>query len=108
MDEFANISLPEDFDKKLSTMRSRNVFVSIILQNIAQLKALFEKQWESILGNCDELLYLGGNEQGSHKYISDCSARPRLTRTPTEDRPGETAITAPIIRSPGVICHNSW
>ena len=71
MDEFANISLPEDFDKKLSTMRSRNVFVSIILQNIAQLKALFEKQWESILGNCDELLYLGGNEQGSHKYISE-------------------------------------
>ena len=66
-----NISLPEDFDKKLSTMRSRNVFVSIILQNIAQLKALFEKQWESILGNCDELLYLGGNEQGSHKYISE-------------------------------------
>ena len=71
MDEFANISLPEDFDKKLSTMRSRNVFVSIILQNIAQLKTLFEKQWESILGNCDELLYLGGNEQGSHKYISE-------------------------------------
>ena len=66
-----NISLPDDFDKKLSTMRSRNVFVSIILQNIAQLKALFEKQWESILGNCDELLYLGGNEQGSHKYISE-------------------------------------
>lgn len=71
MDEFANISLPEDFDKKLSTMRSRNVFVSIILQNITQLKALFEKQWESILGNCDELLYLGGNAQGSHKYISE-------------------------------------
>lgn len=71
MDEFANISLPNDFEIKLSTMRSRNVFVSIILQNIAQLKALFEKQWESILGNCDELLYLGGNEQGSHKYISE-------------------------------------
>ena len=71
MDEFANISLPNDFEIKLSTMRSRNVFVSIILQNIAQLKALFEKQWESVLGNCDELLYLGGNEQGSHKYISE-------------------------------------
>ncbi len=71
MDEFANISLPNDFEIKLSTMRSRNVFVFIILQNIAQLKALFEKQWESVLGNCDELLYLGGNEQGSHKYISE-------------------------------------
>ncbi len=71
MDEFANVSLPDDFDKILATMRSRNIFVSIILQNISQLKALFEKQWESILGNCDELLYLGGNEQSTHKYISE-------------------------------------
>ena len=71
MDEFANISLPDDFDKILSVMRSRGVSVSIILQNLAQLKALFEKQWESIVGNCDEFLYLGGNEQGSHKYVSE-------------------------------------
>lgn len=62
MDEFANVSLPDDFDKILSVMRSREVSVSIILQNLAQLKALFEKQWESIVGNCDEFLYLGGNE----------------------------------------------
>jgi len=52
MDEFANVSLPDDFDKILSVMRSRGVSVSIILQNMAQLKALFEKQWESIVGNC--------------------------------------------------------
>ena len=52
MDEFANVSLPDDFDKILSVMRSREVSVSIILQNLAQLKALFEKQWESIVGNC--------------------------------------------------------
>lgn len=71
MDEFANVSLPDDFDKILATMRSRGVFVSIILQNLAQLKALFEKQWESILGNCDEFLYLGGNEQSTHKYVSE-------------------------------------
>lgn len=71
MDEFANVSLPDDFDKILSVMRSREVSVSIILQNLAQLKALFEKQWESIVGNCDELLYLGGNEQSTHKYISE-------------------------------------
>ena len=71
MDEFANVSLPDDFDKLLATMRSRNISVSIILQNIAQLKALFEKQWESILGNCDELLYLGGNEASTHKLISE-------------------------------------
>ena len=71
MDEFANVSLPEDFDKILSVMRSRRVFVSIILQNLAQLKTLFEKQWESIVGNCDEFLYLGGNEQSTHKYVSE-------------------------------------
>lgn len=71
MDEFANVSLPDDFDKILSVMRSRGVFVSIILQNLAQLKALFEKQWESIVGNCDEFLYLGGNEQSTHKYVSE-------------------------------------
>jgi len=71
MDEFANVALPDDFDKILSVMRSRNVSVSIILQNLAQLKKLFEKEWESIVGNCDEFLYLGGNEQGSHKYISE-------------------------------------
>jgi type IV secretion system protein VirD4 len=71
MDEFANVSLPDDFDKLLATMRSRNISVSIILQNIAQLKALFEKQWESIIGNCDEMLYLGGNETGTHKLISE-------------------------------------
>lgn len=71
MDEFANVSLPEDFDKILSVMRSRGVSVSIILQNLAQLKALFEKQWESIVGNCDEFVYLGGNEQATHKYVSE-------------------------------------
>lgn len=71
MDEFANVSLPDDFDKILSVMRSRGVSVSIILQNMAQLKALFEKQWESITGNCDTFLYLGGNEQGTHKYVSE-------------------------------------
>ena len=71
MDEFANVSLPDDFDKILSVMRSRRVFVSIILQNLAQLKTLFEKQWESIVGNCDEFLYLGGNEQSTHKYVSE-------------------------------------
>jgi type IV secretion system protein VirD4 len=71
MDEFANVSLPDDFEKILSVMRSRNVSVSIILQNIAQLKALFEKQWESIMGNCDEFLYLGGNETSTHKLISE-------------------------------------
>ena len=70
MDEFANVALPDDFDKLLATMRSREISVSIILQNLAQLKALFDKQWESIVGNCDTFLYLGGNEQSTHEYVS--------------------------------------
>ena len=70
MDEFANVALPDEFDKLLSTMRSREISVSIIIQNMAQLKALFEKQWESIVGNCDEFLYLGGNELSTHEYVS--------------------------------------
>lgn len=71
MDEFANVALPDEFDKLLSTMRSREISVSIILQNLAQLKALFKDTWESIVGNCDEFMYLGGNEQSTHKYVSE-------------------------------------
>ena len=70
MDEFANVALPDEFDKLLATMRSREISVSIIVQNLAQLKKLFEKEWESIVGNCDEFLYLGGNEQSTHEYVS--------------------------------------
>ena len=71
MDEFANVALPDEFDKLLSTMRSRQIFVSIIIQNLAQIKALYKNAWESIIGNCDELYYLGGNEQSTHKFISE-------------------------------------
>ena len=71
MDEFANVALPDEFDKLLSTMRSRQIFVSIIIQNLAQIKALYKDAWESIVGNCDELYYLGGNEQSTHKFISE-------------------------------------
>ena len=70
MDEFSNVALPDEFDKLLATMRSREISVSIIIQNLAQLKALFEKQWESLVGNCDEFLYMGGNEQSTHEYVS--------------------------------------
>jgi len=71
MDEFANVALPDEFYKLLSTMRSREISVSIILQNLAQLKALYKDSWESIVGNCDVFLYLGGNEQSTHKYVSE-------------------------------------
>ena len=71
MDEFANVALPDDFEKIQSVIRSRGVSMSIILQNISQLKALFKDTWESIVGNCDEFLYLGGNEQSTHKFVSE-------------------------------------
>ncbi len=66
-----NVALPDEFDKLLSTVRSREISVSIILQNLAQLKALFKDSWESIVGNCDSFLYLGGNEQSTQKYVSE-------------------------------------
>ena len=73
MDEFPNIPVPggDDFERILATMRSREISASIIIQNMAQLKALFRDNWESIVGLCDSLLYLGGNEQSTHKYLSE-------------------------------------
>ena len=81
MDEFSNVSLPDDFEKILSVMRSREVSASIILQNLAQLKGLFEKQWESIVGNCDSFLYLGGNEKETHKYVSELLGKETISTT---------------------------
>ena len=71
MDEFCNVSLPDDFGKLQATMRSRNIMSTIVLQNISALKALFKDDWEGLMGNADTLIYLGGNEQSTHKYISE-------------------------------------
>ena len=71
LDEFANVALPDDFCSLLSTMRSREISSIIIIQNFAQLKALFKDTWETIPGNCDTFIYLGGNEQSTHKYVSE-------------------------------------
>ena len=78
MDERPNVALPDDFDKILATMRSRAISCSIIIQNMAQMKALFKDSWESLVGNCDELLYLGGNEKEGHKYISELLGKETL------------------------------
>ena len=71
MDEFPNVSLPNEFEKILATCRSRSIYCSTIIQNMSQLKALFKDSWESLVGNCDEFLYLGGNEKETHKYVSE-------------------------------------
>ena len=71
-DEFANIKMPENFEKILSTCRSRNIYIVIFLQSLAQLKTLYPNDaHEGILGNCDTFLYLGGNEKSSFKYLSE-------------------------------------
>ena len=71
MDEFANVSLPDDFDKILSVMRSREVSVSIILQNLAQLKALFEKQWKALWEMRMNSYIWAAMSRGTHKYVSE-------------------------------------
>lgn len=82
MDEFPNISLPKDsFQSALATMRSRGIFCSIIVQNIAQLKSMYKDSWESLVGLCDEFLYLGGNEQGTHKYVSELIGKETVETT---------------------------
>lgn len=81
MDEFANVALPDDFEKLLATMRSREISVSIIIQNMAQLKALFKDNWESLVGNCDSFLYLGGNEQSTHEYVSKLMGKGTIDTT---------------------------
>jgi len=90
MDEFANVALPDEFDKLLATMRSREISVSIIIQNIAQLKALYEKQWESIIGNCDEFLYLGGNEDSTHELISKKLGKETISTDAFTDSKGKS------------------
>ena len=83
MDEFANVALPEDFLAVLSTMRSRNMSASIIIQNMAQIKELFKEGWESLVGNCDTLLYLGGNEKSTHQYISETLGKETIDKKTT-------------------------
>ena len=94
MDEFANVALPDDFEKVLATCRSREISINIIIQNMAQLKALIKDSWENVTGNCDTFLYLGGNEQGTHKYISELMGKATIdtkTKGITKGRNGSSS-----------------
>ncbi|MEG2367538.1 MAG: type IV secretory system conjugative DNA transfer family protein [Oscillospiraceae bacterium] len=93
MDEFANVALPDDFERILSTCRSREISINIVVQNMAQLKALFKESWENVTGNCDALLYLGGNEASTHEYISKALGKETIdtrTRGITRGRSGSS------------------
>ena len=70
LDEFANIGKIPDFDKKISTSRSRKISFSVILQNVDQLEAVYEKSYETIMGNCDTHLFLGSNSYKTVEYFS--------------------------------------
>ena len=86
-DEFANVALPDGYARLQATMRSRNIMSTIILQNISQLKALFKDDWEGIIGNADSFVYLGGNEQSTHKYISELLGKETIdTRTSSQSK----------------------
>ena len=88
LDEFANVALPDDFCSLLSTMRSRKISAVIIIQNLAQIKALFKETWETITGNCDTLVYLGGNEKSTHEYISELLGKGTIDKRSTGETKG--------------------
>lgn len=97
MDEFANVATPENFVKILAVARSRNISCDIILQNISQIKSKYKDDWETIIGNCDSLVYLGGNDYSTFEYISKLlgkrpsAPRGRASARAATDRPA-TAI----------------
>lgn len=94
MDEFANVALPENFEKVLATCRGREISVNIIIQNMAQIKAMFRDSWENLTGNCDTYIYLGGNESTSHEYISKSLGKETVdvkTRGVTHGRNGSSS-----------------
>ena len=80
LDEFANIGRIPDFDKKISTSRSRKISFSVILQNLDQLEAVYEKSHETIIGNCDTHLFLGSNSQKTVEYFSKALGEKTIVR----------------------------
>ncbi len=89
-DEFANVALPDGYARLQATMRSRNIMATIILQNISQLKSLFKDDWEGIIGNADTLVYLGGNEQSTHEYISKLLGKETISTTSSSRSKGRS------------------
>mgnify|MGYP000376309599 FL=1 len=70
MDEFANVALPANFKNILAVCRSRNISCDIILQSKSQIQSLYKDDWEGMIGNCDSLIYLGGNEYATFEWLS--------------------------------------
>lgn len=90
LDEFANVALPENFLSLLSTMRSRNISSVIIIQNLAQIKKMYkDDEWESIPGNCDTVVYLGGNESSTHKWLAEMLGKETIDKRSSSETKGK-------------------
>jgi len=90
LDEFANIGQIPNFEIYIATMRSREISVNVILQNVAQLKNLYKNSWETITGNCDTLLFLGGKEQSTLEYISKLVGKTTIDLKTTNESKGQS------------------
>ena len=90
MDEFANIGKMPSFERKIAVMRSRGISTAIIIQNFAQGKALYRDDWETIVGNCDSLLFLGGNEKTTTEYVSKMLGQQTISATDTSESRGRS------------------
>lgn len=91
LDEFANIGQIPQFETYIATMRSREMSVNVILQNLSQLKNLYKDSWETITGNCDTLIFLGGKEQSTLDYISKMVGKTTIDLRTTNVSKGQTA-----------------
>lgn len=97
LDEFANIGQIPDFDKKISTSRSRKISFSVILQNLDQLEAIYDKAYETIMGNCDTHLFLGSNSTKTVEYFSKALGEKTISResiSKSKDKDGHKSGTS--------------
>lgn len=88
MDEFANIGKMPSFERKIAVMRSRGISASVIVQNFSQGKALYKDDWETIVGNCDSLLFLGGSEKSTTEYVSKLVGKQTIASTDISESRG--------------------
>lgn len=101
LDEFANIGQIPDFDKLIATMRSRNISVSVILQNMTQLKGLYKDSWETIVGNCDTILFLGGQERSTLEWVNKGLGKQTIDTKNTSQSKGRNSSSSVSYASQG-------
>lgn len=92
LDEFANVGTIPRFEELLATMRSMEISANVIIQNLSQLKKMYKDSWENVLGNCDSLLFLGGQEPTTLEHVSKRWARKLLIPVPITVQGAETVL----------------